>query len=458
MQIWIDARTPQSQYGLFGYSLTERILRALSQGIKTIKECPTRVSRVYIAAGHDPAAAQLLTAKTQEAFAVEFIPAHQEAVRLQALLSGTNENVFLVSADQVIDIRLIFHLDDRDGAWIAKDDATARQVTGKEKTGLLVKLTPEASHDLASPLTIGSEGKVDALAEKAIDKGLAKPFSQKDFPSFIRKLRRSFPFYIIPVSGKDEIPTIARYLFWSNYKGSTDVMTRYVYPPLVWLMVRPLANARIHPNWVTLVSIACTLAAVPFFMRGQFLIGFILAFSMSVLDSVDGKVARLTFTSSRLGNNLDHGLDLFHPPFWYFAWAWGLLYQSGTIFIPYPTSLDELFIGVTEGLPLLIAAYWLVLIYLLDRVVLAIYPRFFRRGLHTHAPIDSRMRSIIARRNINLPLFLIGYVTGFGQEVFYFIVAWQGATLLYHTVRTIYILLFDRNPNRAPAELTARQG
>ena len=49
-----------------------------------------------------------------------------------------------------------------------------------------------------------------------------------------------------------------------------------------------------------------------------------MAYGMSVLDSVDGKLARLTFTDSRIGNRLDHGLDMVHPPFWYLAWAYGI--------------------------------------------------------------------------------------------------------------------------------------
>jgi phosphatidylglycerophosphate synthase len=40
---------------------------------------------------------------------------------------------------------------------------------------------------------------------------------------------------------------------------------------------------------------------------------------MSVLDSVDGKLARLTFESTPQGDVLDHGMDIVHPPFWYWA-------------------------------------------------------------------------------------------------------------------------------------------
>ena len=45
---------------------------------------------------------------------------------------------------------------------------------------------------------------------------------------------------------------------------------------------------------------------------------------MTFLDTVDGKLARVTVTSSRIGDVLDHGLDIIHPPLWYIAWGVGL--------------------------------------------------------------------------------------------------------------------------------------
>src|SRR3546814_3008368 len=52
-------------------------------------------------------------------------------------------------------------------------------------------------------------------------------------------------------------------------------------------------------------------------------------FVFMVLDTVDGKLARCTITASNWGNVADHGIDLVHPPFWWYFWgvglgAWGL--------------------------------------------------------------------------------------------------------------------------------------
>ncbi|MDF0678127.1 MAG: CDP-alcohol phosphatidyltransferase family protein [Nitrosomonas sp.] len=53
--------------------------------------------------------------------------------------------------------------------------------------------------------------------------------------------------------------------------------------------------------------------------------GLIMAWLTKLLDTVDGKLARVTLTSSKLGDVLDHGLDIIHPPLWYLAWGVGLM-------------------------------------------------------------------------------------------------------------------------------------
>ena len=109
------------------------------------------------------------------------------------------------------------------------------------------------------------------------------------------------PPYLFRIPDVDSRNRIERFLFWSNYKGSTDFMTKYVYPPLVWTFVHPLARWRVHPNWVTGFDWLATFATVPLFAGGAWLPGLLLAYLMSVFDSVDGKLARLTYTSSKFG-------------------------------------------------------------------------------------------------------------------------------------------------------------
>ena len=109
---------------------------------------------------------------------------------------------------------------------------------------------------------------------------------------------------------------------------------------------------------------------------------------MSLLDSVDGKLARLTFTSSRLGGVLDHGLDMVHPPLWYLAWAWALGGgQVGSL----PFRLALLMTGV----------------YIVDRVIAGVFRARTAVSIHDCTPLDARLRTFISRRNVNIVLFTL---------------------------------------------------
>jgi phosphatidylglycerophosphate synthase len=280
------------------------------------------------------------------------------------------------------------------------------------------------------------------LGKLLVEAGAIPAFKDEEFNGFVRRLRRTLPYYLFTVDSAERAAKLERFLFWSNYKGSTDLFTRYVYPPLVWLMVGPLARCRIHPNWVTLVSIVLALAAIPCWANGWFITGFVMAYGMSVLDSVDGKLARLTFTDSVSGNYLDHGLDMVHPPLWYLSWAYGL----GIAAEGWGSALGQ-------------GAIAIFVLYVVDRLVLKIYPYVFKRAFHTHSRMDGLVRSFIARRNISLPLFTVGYLIGLGREAFFLIVVWQAATTLYHAARTFWILCIEKAQlkDRAPVEVAAKK-
>jgi phosphatidylglycerophosphate synthase len=202
-------------------------------------------------------------------------------------------------------------------------------------------------------------------------------------------------------------------------------MTKYVYPPLVWAFVRPLARWRVHPNWVTGFDWLATFVAVPLFANGVWMLGLFLAYLMSVFDSVDGKLARLTYTSSKFGGFLDHGLDVIHPPIWYMAWAWWLGGAS-----------------VTSG-PFQ-ASLWLLGFYIQDRIVAGIFRARHGTSIHDFTPLDERVRTFISRRNVNLILFtaalLVDWIAPGVQAAvatFYFIVTWQVVSAAWHFQRLV---------------------
>lgn len=397
--VWIDAARGAGER-VFGLTLLERHLEAL-------KHRKVQPAAVIIDLGPG-AASDPAEAGRAWPFPVR-VARGDGSVRDRIARAAEGRRVLAIGAETLVDARLYDFLTSQSRDLIAEDgDAAIAWIA--DPTGL-----DPAAADL----------------RRALPPALPR-LSQAEFPGFIRNLRRTLPYYLFRVDGVEAARKVERFLFWSNYKGSTDFFTKYVYPPLVWIMVRPLARAHVHPNWVTIVSIMLTFAAVPLFAGGHFLAGFLCAYGMSVLDSVDGKLARLTFTDSKLGNVLDHGLDLVHPPFWYCAWAYGL--AEGDVWSP-----------------VFLASVVMLALYVIDRLILKIYPTRFGRGLHTHAPMDAFVRTFISRRNINLPLFTVGYIMELGTATIYLIVVWQAATCLYHGLRTAWILAYDRPAAMGPA-------
>lgn len=322
----------------------------------------------------------------------------------QAMPAGGGTLVALDGAN-VIDPRLIEYLLARGAPCVAmRGDGSQRAAVLRLDASVADSIPPDATSLLQVADALLAQERLALLDEAA-------------FPAYVDKLRRTLPYWIYGVDSAATRKRLERKMFLDNYKGSTDALTRYVYPPLVWQLVRICTRLRIHPNAVTLVAILLAIAAIPFWANGDWFWGFVCAYGMSVLDSVDGKIARLTLTDSRIGNVLDHGTDQVHPPFWYFAWAWGLNAQ-------YPES------------PLLQAAGWLVFFYFADRIALAIAKRRLGFALHAATPLDGRIRTFIARRNITMTIMAFALLIGMGPLGFYIITAWQGATFAWHAFRT----------------------
>jgi phosphatidylglycerophosphate synthase len=421
MIVWIDAREAAKTPLVFGLGLVERHLHAL----RALKPLPSRIL-IDLADGQKRPA---LPDGRLHRLPIEWRSAERPfAERCADVIAQANgQAILMLDGATLADPRLHSTLAAR-----TTPTAVESRETGERAGLLLLTGTPPGTDVIA-----GAED-VSAFTRSLVQAGRVQPLPEEAFTGFVRRLRRTLPYYVFRIDSVARGQKIERFLFWSNYKGSTDIFTRYVYPPLVWILVRPLARWRIHPNWVTLVSIVFALAAVPLWATGHFVSGFILAYAMSVLDSVDGKLARLTFTDSNLGNLLDHGLDMIHPPLWYGAWAYGL----GIAAEGWDSTLGHTAIAI-------------IVCYALDRAVLKIYPNIFGRAFHTHSRMDGIVRSFIARRNISLPIFTLGWLFGLGRPAFYLIVAWQAATLAYHAGRTFWILAIERaqHKHRAPSEV-----
>ena len=116
-----------------------------------------------------------------------------------------------------------------------------------------------------------------------------------------------------------------------------------------------------------------------------------------VLDTVDGKLARCTGASSKWGNVFDHGIDLVHPPFWWWAWEHGLAAYGRPLEPVYATMVLWAIVGG----------------YVAQRMIEGLFiKRFDGMEIHVWRPLDSKFRLITARRNPNMVILVAALLFG----------------------------------------------
>ena len=145
------------------------------------------------------------------------------------------------------------------------------------------------------------------------------------------RLKKAHAAFVLPVN-EDNSRALEDHLFKTAYKGITDLVTKWVWPAPARWVTRLCVRLRLLPNHVTALSWVLAILAGMLFYRGDFVAGLLSGWLMTFLDTVDGKLARVTVTSSPLGNYFDHILDLLHPPFWYLAWGLGLAAYNPAFF------------------------------------------------------------------------------------------------------------------------------
>lgn len=315
--------------------------------------------------------------------------------------AAQGEAVAVLRADVVYDERLV-------AALLETRDILL--VTGQGEPAA-ARVPAERLEDTVAWLA-GDESS-DAFAARS---GLRTAAPDDLVPRYTATLRKSQPPFALPLR-PGESATLEKQLFASSYKGVTDLVTRFVWPAPALRVVRVLAARGVSPNSVTVASWILVAAATVAFAGGAYGVGLVAAWLMTFLDTVDGKLARVTLTSSRVGHVLDHGLDLVHPPIWYYAWGASLLAAAAA-----PAWIA--------------AATWISVVgYVVGRAVEGIFLLIFGFEIHSWRQLDSRFRLVTARRNPNLILLTSGTLAGRPDLGLAAVAAWTVLCIGFHVVR-----------------------
>ena len=297
-----------------------------------------------------------------------------------------------------------------DYAW---DPAWLKAMRSKPREVLTLGGKPVMAH-----VPAGDSSAADAIANGQPLDGFESLDAEMAELNYAELRKRDRPF-VMPLDANDPEP-VERAAYDASYKGVTDLLTLYLWRRPAFYLTRWAAQAGISPNAVTAVGAALCVLAFFLFWNGNYWLGTLSGFIFMVLDTVDGKLARCTGASSKWGNVFDHGIDLVHPPFWWWAWEHGLTAYGRPLSPIYATMVLWAIIGG----------------YVAQRVIEGIFMRRFG-GMHIHVwrPIDSQFRLITARRNPNMVILVAALLLGRPDAGLVGVAWWTIVSLFFHAVR-----------------------
>ncbi|MBN2332320.1 MAG: CDP-alcohol phosphatidyltransferase family protein [Deltaproteobacteria bacterium] len=336
-----------------------------------------------------------------------------ERVFATAGVSNFSDNLTEVAEDNsVIVIRGDYLYDDR----IIKSLLTAPNTILQLSSGTTAR--PVAAH---VPGSLAVEARTILAGKNPADQlpGIETVTPETLTPIYQQQLRKFDPPFVLPIE-KSNRHLLEKHLFSWSYKGVTDLVTKWAWPLPARLAVQLCVRRGLSPNQVTMAGLGLVCLAGLLFMFGHYGLGLAAGWLMTFLDTVDGKLARVTVTSSKMGHIFDHAIDLIHPPIWYLLWGLGLtrIYPEITV-----ASLQAIF--------------WLIVIgYLAGRLVEAIFTGLLGRfGIFCWHQIDSYFRLVTGRRNPNLILLTISILLGRPDLGLFWVAFWTVATSLFLVVR-----------------------
>jgi|GEM_PF-741320 hypothetical protein len=407
--VWIDATRAASAWQVWGMSLVERQVREASlRGSATIIVWTTPATAAAV--GRMRSDLRRLYAPPVQCRSVESI---QE---LYQALEQTDVPVLLLEGDVVYDDRILSHLAD-----VGPDS-----VVETEERVAAVHLSPAGGRRLAAACRRVGGWRAGSLAAAAATAG-TRTYSPRDLSSYVPSLRLTLTPFAVRLTDPSQVARVDHLMYHRTFKGVIDAVARYGYYHLVRWMTRQLSRTALPPNLFTLLSIAGIWIAVPCFAAGHLAAGAVAAWSGVLLDSIDGKLARLTLHLSEAMGKVEHVTATSGLLLWFAALGWH--FSGGEL--------------LANG-PLAVTTWILLGSCALDKIASGLFRKRFGRELFDYRKIDARFHLIAARRNIHLLMLTAGVALDLTEEAFTAMAGWMVATLLFHAGRFGWTILADR--------------
>lgn len=253
--------------------------------------------------------------------------------------------------------------------------------------------------------------KMDELWAKA------NLITHNDISNYDSEVRGEVEPYCLGINSPEKLHQGWEILIRRSQKRPGDFIEKYVHPDMQNWMVKRICDTSITPNQISFIVIACAAAGAILFYQGLFLIAWVFAFLATILDGVDGKLARVKLMTSKFGK-FEHVFDYFGENAWYLCLARNL--------------------ALTYGPSAWICGIAITACDTLDRIIAALFEKRMQITLDEYSLFDRDFRLIGGRKTIYLFFLLVGFFSDSLYSALKISLAWAIFTVFIHATRSFW--------------------
>lgn len=190
-----------------------------------------------------------------------------------------------------------------DGVLVGLALATPAFLRAIDRRAPLPAPNDDQADDPASPPPSGTATPAADAAERAWLRGFAALLTREPVESWAVHERWQ------PVQRPEDVARARREVLAGAVRGTDGIVARHLNRPISLRITERLLSRPVKPWQVSIASFATTLAAGLSFAIGHATTGGLLAQAASVLDGVDGELARVRYQDSAFGGLYDALLD-----------------------------------------------------------------------------------------------------------------------------------------------------
>jgi phosphatidylglycerophosphate synthase len=407
-QLIILADGPDAFCVLFGISLLERLLRV-------VQRLGFREALVLSNSPEEVAAHLAKPSWARADLTLSFRARNAGAVRVNEVGTGA-DRVLVIAAEFYFDARLLKALAEQSATTMLVDSAPPPESLALWKNqGAVFRAAALLERDWLSRQDHAA-ALMDQLSSEAAT-GRVEACDAARQPTYVTALRKHVRPVFFPAPTPDLIAVAERFPRDVAQNGVLDFPGFLDSPIEDWIVAR-LCRTSITPNQITFVTMLIGLGVTALFATGHLWWGVALAYTIEVLDGVDGKLARTKVETTATGD-WEHVVDYCVELSWWTALAYHFCAEN------------------------LYSAYWLLLLLvgsdLIDRLAKRAVKKKVGRNLDDVSDFDRFVRCIGARRNINIWILIAALALGNAADGFVLICWWGAATAAAHVVRALRI-------------------